>query len=154
MAYLHDRYEVISLNDLSQAIEANTVPDGAVVLTFDDGYLDNFTTVSPILADRGLPATFFLTTDKLDRSEHHEFWWDALADGLLTPELDVPHVIRLTVGGGGRQFRTATHSDRLEAHAAIYDLVNEALVDVRDEIVETILSQTGRRVRTDPCCAA
>jgi peptidoglycan/xylan/chitin deacetylase (PgdA/CDA1 family) len=32
-----------------------------VALTFDDGYEDNFTNVFPAIAERGIPATFFLT---------------------------------------------------------------------------------------------
>ena len=150
VTYLRDRYQVMSLDDLSQTIAANVVPDGTIVLTFDDGYLDSYTTVSPILADLGLPATFFLTTDRLDQSEHHEFWWDALADSLLNPELRHPSELRLNLPEGDRVFGTATGSERLEAHTAIYRLANESPPDLRDEMVEAIGRWSGRREASGP----
>ena len=37
-------------------------PRGTVVLTFDDGLLDNLTVAAPLLADLGVRATFYLST--------------------------------------------------------------------------------------------
>ena len=38
-----------------------------VVLTFDDGYRDNYTTVHPLLSKYGAKATLFLVVDRFDR---------------------------------------------------------------------------------------
>jgi peptidoglycan/xylan/chitin deacetylase (PgdA/CDA1 family) len=51
-----------------------------MAITFDDGYLDNATTAAPMLAEAGLPATYFITTGRLDG---RHFWWDRLATALL-----------------------------------------------------------------------
>jgi len=48
-----------------------------VILTFDDGYRDNYDLAFPILRSHGVPATFFLTTGFLDRRELA--WWDEIA---------------------------------------------------------------------------
>ena len=37
-----------------------------IALTFDDGYLNNFTEACPVLSQMNLPATFFLITDSLN----------------------------------------------------------------------------------------
>ena len=39
------------------------LPRGAVAVTFDDGYTDNFTAAAPVLRAMNIPATFFVATD-------------------------------------------------------------------------------------------
>jgi peptidoglycan/xylan/chitin deacetylase (PgdA/CDA1 family) len=48
-----------------------------VLLTFDDGYRDNYEIAFPLLRRHGLRATFFLTTGFIDRP--HAAWWDEIA---------------------------------------------------------------------------
>jgi peptidoglycan/xylan/chitin deacetylase (PgdA/CDA1 family) len=45
------------------------LPDNSILLTFDDGYLDNWTTVFPILKKYGMKATIFVTPDFVDPSD-------------------------------------------------------------------------------------
>lgn len=60
---------------------AGTLPQDAVALTFDDGYVDNLLAGLPRLAAADVPATVFLATGYLDRIE--PFWWDELARFIL-----------------------------------------------------------------------
>ena len=48
-----------------------------VMVTFDDGYRDNFTLAFPILRRHGIKATFFLTTGLIDSPSVP--WWEELA---------------------------------------------------------------------------
>ena len=67
--------EVIGLEDLEQAL---TTPRGRLVMiTFDDGYRDNYTEAFTALRERGMPATFFLTTGFLDQPQVP--WWDEVS---------------------------------------------------------------------------
>jgi peptidoglycan/xylan/chitin deacetylase (PgdA/CDA1 family) len=50
------------------------LPPRALLLTFDDGYRDNYDAAFPILRSRGLPAVFFIATDHMDTGEL--LWWD------------------------------------------------------------------------------
>jgi peptidoglycan/xylan/chitin deacetylase (PgdA/CDA1 family) len=52
-------------------------PRRTIVITFDDGYRDNFELALPVLRRHGIPATFFLATGFLDRPSVP--WWDELA---------------------------------------------------------------------------
>ncbi len=45
------------------------------MITFDDGYLDNFTVAMPFLQARSLPAIFFVV---VSLEETSLYWWDAL----------------------------------------------------------------------------
>jgi peptidoglycan/xylan/chitin deacetylase (PgdA/CDA1 family) len=49
----------------------------AALVTFDDGYRDNFEIAAPILRERGIPATFFLPTLFLETPRLP--WWDRVA---------------------------------------------------------------------------
>ena len=51
----------------------NKIPPGSVVVTFDDGYLNNFTEALPILEEFKIPATIFLATDYMDSGELFPF---------------------------------------------------------------------------------
>jgi len=48
-----------------------------VLVTFDDGYRDNYELAVPVFASRGVPATFFVCTGYIDRP--HLAWWDEIA---------------------------------------------------------------------------
>ena len=62
IAYIKGHYTVISGDELLAAAETgawDALPPSALLLTFDDGYLDHFTQVFPILARAHLPGCFF-----------------------------------------------------------------------------------------------
>ena len=47
----------------------------AIVITFDDGYVDNLTAALPALKDFQIPATIFVSTGY---TGNPYFWWEAL----------------------------------------------------------------------------
>jgi len=60
--YIRKHYNVISGHDLLAAAEAGSLealPPSALLLTFDDGYMDHFTQVYPILWREKLSGCFF-----------------------------------------------------------------------------------------------
>lgn len=70
MEFLSRHRNVIGLNKLVSILQEDMIPPtGTVVITFDDGYLDNLTIAAPILDRYELPATLFLPTSYIDRGE-------------------------------------------------------------------------------------
>lgn len=83
---LAQNYQVISLSNLVRALKERRLPKRAVVITFDDGYADNFWNAKPVLEKFDVPGTVFVTTGYLGKEG--EFWWDELERlVLLTPTL-------------------------------------------------------------------
>jgi peptidoglycan/xylan/chitin deacetylase (PgdA/CDA1 family)/glycosyltransferase involved in cell wall biosynthesis len=95
-------YSPISLEDLVASAAAGRIRERAVAVTLDDGYLDALTTASPILAELGIPATFFVNSDRLD--EQHERWWDVLERlPLPAPELEALNRAMWPLDAAGRK---------------------------------------------------
>ena len=62
MAMLKRRYAVLSLSEaVSRLNTGRYLGPHVVVVTFDDGYADNYEAAAPILEHFGIPATFFVT---------------------------------------------------------------------------------------------
>ena len=58
--YIKRHYNVISGPELMDAIvESAPLPPCPLLLTFDDGYIDHFTEVFPVLDRENLPGCFF-----------------------------------------------------------------------------------------------
>lgn len=68
MRYIKDAgYQTLSLDELIGFMEGSFKPDRkSVVITFDDGYLDNYIYAYPVLKACGLKAAVFLVSDWAD----------------------------------------------------------------------------------------
>lgn len=74
--FIQKHFEVVSARCL-EGWPNLRLPANPLILTFDDGYRDNYTTVWPILKERGLSATFFIATAYPDAGRL--YWWDRVA---------------------------------------------------------------------------
>lgn len=87
-ALLATDYRVISMADLIKArTQGISLPDNAVVISFDDGYVSNYELAYPILKKFDLPATLFVTTGFLDGDDMLWFQRVDLALGHSRKEL-------------------------------------------------------------------
>lgn len=60
------RFNVLPVAEAIALWRAGRLPPRALVITFDDGYADNFTVAYPILRKHGLEAAFFIASGFLD----------------------------------------------------------------------------------------
>jgi peptidoglycan/xylan/chitin deacetylase (PgdA/CDA1 family) len=70
LKYLSKNYKIISFNDIDKTQKGNNY----VIITFDDGYKDNFTKAYPLLQKYNIKATFFPTTSFLGNKNIP--WWE------------------------------------------------------------------------------
>ena len=83
MRYLARHFELLTFADLRRCdADGRPWPERGAIVTFDDGYLDNYTHAYPVLRELGLPATVFLATGHV--GGHAPFWWDRIAWCLFT----------------------------------------------------------------------
>lgn len=62
IAFLKEHFTIVTMEEVMEAwnSESGTLPENAALLTFDDGYIDNFTAVFPILKEQKVQGSFFI----------------------------------------------------------------------------------------------
>jgi len=78
LRFLKKLVHVATLEEAIEMAERPRTPGRpSVLLTFDDGYLDNYQLAFPVLSNNSLQATFFLPTSFIGTNRFP--WWDTVA---------------------------------------------------------------------------
>lgn len=77
ISFLKNKYTLITVDEFQYHLEhKKKFPKNAVLLTFDDGYADNYLEALPVLEKYKVQALFYISTGTLNTDK--EFWWDAM----------------------------------------------------------------------------
>lgn len=120
MEWLHrQNYHSLSIEEFYQALAKKApVPEKPILLTFDDGYSDNYSSAWPILHEYGFRGTFFIVTNSVGPGMMN---WDQLAD--------------LSRNGNSIESHTVHHLDL----AALSSKQQEAEIGVAKQELESYL---------------
>ncbi len=129
-------YETISLNEyVDYLMGRSKSPGKRVVITFDDGFRNNYTEAFPIFKKYGFIATIFVSTDHVGQTSSWE------RDGSI-PELPMLTWDEIR--------EMSDYGIRIESHACGHCYLSRLSEDeARHELIKsknTIESKTGRRV--------
>ncbi len=93
MEYLYyNGYTTIDLYDLSRAIAGKQeLPAKPIILTFDDGYLDNYENAYPVLQEFGFKGTFFIPTEFIDLGREGYMTWPIIEEMAANGHRFEPH---------------------------------------------------------------
>jgi peptidoglycan/xylan/chitin deacetylase (PgdA/CDA1 family) len=139
MAYLARHYHVLPLPDLVRHLrDGKKLPLYSAAITFDDGFLNNFSVAWPILKKYQLPATIFLAASYIDSDKA----------GLWTEQVDcVIHSARekihLEIDGSPKTFRLRSHADREIASDMIRAYLKRLPPPARERAITALLQQAG-----------
>ena len=136
--YLYKTCKIISLDDFLEIHRSNTaIPDNAVVLTFDDGYRDNYTTVYPILKKYRIPATIFLTVNMIGTGK--VLWSDKVRYAITNTE-------RQFVQMDAKRRKLTTSSNREQTIQEICRLLKGMPEQLRSHKVDELIAPLDVRL--------
>ena len=76
--YMKNNFNIVTMEQVIDAVEGKSeLSEKALLLTFDDGYIDNYTFAFPILEEFGIQGSFFIpgktftTHQLLDVNKNH-----------------------------------------------------------------------------------
>jgi len=125
--------DMITPQDLSRAVASRRGRYG--LITFDDGYRDNYDVAFPILKAEGVPATFFVATGFVGAP--HVSWWDELAWMVRTSQrdgLELPDWLAA---------RVDLESDRERAVATLLRAYKRMPTGSTDRFLDAVAKATG-----------
>ena len=96
--YLKRWFAVPAPDEVLDSLERGSFSHPTVLITFDDGYRDNYELAFPILRELGVPACFFVVTGLLDAPTLP--WWDRVAYSIKMMKgirLELGYPERLTI---------------------------------------------------------
>jgi peptidoglycan/xylan/chitin deacetylase (PgdA/CDA1 family) len=135
MAILKADYHPLTAEEFADYLKRRRkFPKRAVLVTFDDGYVDNYTNALPVLESQQLQALFFITTSFLDTGR--ELWWDDLERILLGTKMK-PHALALHIESEKYRYDTSQEKTLWE----IYYQLQERLRLSHPDTIASVVKQ-------------
>jgi len=111
------------------------------LLTFDDGYDDNYYEALPVLEKYKTQALFYIATGNLD--SNREFWWDEVERIVLLTET-ISKTVSVSVKGREFSF-TDDRTSRINFYSTILPLLRNISADKRDALIQQLAEQAGNK---------
>lgn len=131
MRLLRQYFHPLPLLDAVERLQAGTLPDGAVCVTFDDGYADNEIHARPVLGKYRIPATVFVSTGFLNGGR---MWNDTVIEAIRGCKDSVLDLRELGLGC----YPLATMEQRRETAESILLQIKHLDPDARIALVNDI----------------
>lgn len=138
----------ISLQAMVDGLRDGNLAPRSVVVTLDDGYVDNLRHAKPALQHLDIPATVFVTTGHLGKT----FWWDHLAI-LCAPGKPFPRTICLEINGHKFDWRSngsARMRHRLHFFSSVHRFLSYLAEPERDEAITKLCQVFMSATHEDP----
>lgn len=142
MKYFSQNFEILPLEKLAKLIvKGGPLPEKAVVMTFDDGYKDNYHYAYPVLKKYNIPATIFLTTGHIGTG--NLFWWDKVSYIIQHTGLD-----ELDLGEFG-SFSLRSETEKSRAKSVLIEGLKKLPGKEKDLFISDLLVTYGEEIPDD-----
>jgi peptidoglycan/xylan/chitin deacetylase (PgdA/CDA1 family) len=154
-------FQAVQIQKMANNLNKLSFGKKEIVITFDDGYADNFHNAKPILERYGTPATFYVVTGALNGKE--EFSATYLEKAILESP-DLPSIFEISISG--KKYRWLINQEepcrkidysqskfgmplnneslsRARLFFALTEIISTTSIEKRKEIFQQIADWTG-----------
>ncbi|QDT03761.1 Gellan lyase precursor [Rubripirellula lacrimiformis] len=136
--HCQQHFEMIGLDEVQRRVRTSQSHTAAISITFDDGYGDNVDFAMPLLIQRGIPCTYFVTTANV--RDQIPFEHDVNL-GVPLPVNTIGQIRELADAGIEIGCHTRNHVDFSKIHDP--EVIRDEVARAKDDLEQMI----GRRVR-------
>ena len=139
------KYRVVSLSEGERLMREGGARGTNIVLTFDDGYSDNYHTVFPLLRRMGLPAIFFLSTGYVGSGRP---LWDSELMSAICAEKEADNIDIC-----GRMMTRKKRESALDYAYRVFNAMKSADIRTLEGVLQALgdAATAGRGYADDPC---
>jgi peptidoglycan/xylan/chitin deacetylase (PgdA/CDA1 family) len=138
MRHLKRRCSVLSIDEVVRLTQAGEpFPERAAVVSFDDGFENNYTVAAPILDDIGVPAVFYISSGIVNTNMM--FWVDEIEDCVnlssnpsVTLTLDKP-----------TSFPISSREDRIATIETIKQFCKRSTSGEKNRVIAALIEACG-----------
>mgnify|MGYP001500812838 CR=1 FL=1 len=142
MIFIKENCTPLSVNDWIKLRKSKRIPKNPVIVTFDDGFKNNFTTAMPILDELDIPAIFYISAGMIGTEKM--FWVDILEDVLnRTTERSIKLKLNEDI-----QFNLSTDDKKFEALLVIKSFCKSTTNEAKERVIKDLIIAT----KIDPSC--
>jgi len=110
------------------------IPKRSVLITFDDGYKDNFTLVYPVLCSLQIPAIYFIPVGSImDRTLG---WWDIIS-------FFIKKTMEKTISVKGSELSLQSSGEKKKAIFHLLQLMKTELYSQTQDLLEVLSAECG-----------
>lgn len=135
LVWLKKYFNLVPLEEGLTLQKQRKLPNRAVSISVDDGYVDSFNIILPLLKKHNLSATFFISTSGLE----HGILWDELISEVV---LALPNE-QSELEYQGEKYLINTLSLRFKCIDKIIQKVKYSTLEQRKILLSNLLSNTG-----------
>jgi len=146
--YIKNHYDLINFDDLNNILNNKIdTPKRPVIITFDDGFADNYFNAYPILKEHNAKATFFVSTGYIGTDK--QYWFNKVYRSFVNPQNTNACINELNINID----LSKCEATRRKQIYSIIEVLKKCPNKERLEYVKYIVQQYPEREFDDQLCA-
>jgi len=139
--YLKNNFNLLTVEEFAGIIiNQKKLPQRSILLTFDDGYADNYLNAVPILESNKVQSLFYITTSMLNNEE--ETWWDKL-EQIFILNSRLPSKLSVEINEKQYIFDTSSGSQIEKTYKALHQILKYLKIDERIKVIKQLAERKG-----------